>query len=171
MNIKQVNEISKFLEISTFSEFKNIIIPQINSISKRNDELGRLIEDILMSLEMKVNIKDLKSLEDGVKIRIEDIKSSFIKRFADKLDTNKQFKFIENQIKGILDSNKGKEKGENWLLAKKPVNGYSCASCEAYIGDLHETNQPIYWNRYPNRDLTTDQINKPYRVRIFLKID
>ena len=42
---------------------------------------------------------------------------------------------------------------ENWLLAKKPVNGYSCAACESYIGDLRDdTHKFIPWNKMPLRD-------------------
>ena len=41
--------------------------------------------------------------------------------------------------------------GENWLLAKKPINGV-CASCESYIGELKDTGTYIPWNKYPNKD-------------------
>ena len=45
------------------------------------------------------------------------------------------------------------ERGDNWLIAKKPVNGYSCASCEGYIGELNDkTTDHIPWNKYPARD-------------------
>lgn len=54
------------------------------------------------------------------------------------------------------------EKGDNWLLAKKPLNGYSCASCEAYIGDLQDNQQHIPWNKYPMRDPN----DKVYRVKV-----
>ena len=55
------------------------------------------------------------------------------------------------------------DKGENWLLAKKPIDGFACASCEAYIGELHDNNQYIPWNKYPIRDLN----EKLYRVICF----
>ena len=42
---------------------------------------------------------------------------------------------------------------DNWLLAKKPVNGYSCAACESYIGDLRDdAHKFIPWNKMPLRD-------------------
>jgi hypothetical protein len=56
------------------------------------------------------------------------------------------------------------DKGDNWLLAKKPIDGFSCASCEAYIGELHDNNQYVPWNKYPMRDPN----EKLYRVYIFL---
>jgi len=164
-NIKQVNENLKFLEIQTFLEFKNFLIPEINSTNKRLDELGRLADDILTTMDVKPNLKDLKNLEEGIRIKIEELKSSSTKKFADKQETNNKYKYLDAQIKSLLEAQKSKEKGDNWLLAKKPVNGYSCASCEAYIGDLHDTTQPVHWNKYPNRDFTNDP-NKLYRVRI-----
>ena len=54
------------------------------------------------------------------------------------------------------------EKGDNWLLAKKPLdNGMACASCEAYIGDLHnDPNKFLAWNKYPLRESNENK----YRV-------
>ena len=43
------------------------------------------------------------------------------------------------------------EKGDNWLLAKKPINTM-CASCESYIGELKGSGTYIPWNKYPNKD-------------------
>ena len=59
------------------------------------------------------------------------------------------------------------EKGDNWLLAKKPLGGNSCASCEAYIGDLHDNTQYVPWNKYPMRDPN----DKLHRVIILVNSD
>ena len=51
------------------------------------------------------------------------------------------------------------EGADNWLLAKKPLNNYVCASCESIIrGELDKRSEYIPWNRYPNRD------EKSYRM-------
>jgi len=50
------------------------------------------------------------------------------------------------------------EKGDNWLLAKKPLNGSYCGSCENYLGDLNEKNNYLPWNKYPGQE------NRVYRV-------
>ena len=50
------------------------------------------------------------------------------------------------------------KEGDNWLLAKKPMNNYLCASCEAYIGDLKNKNTYLPWNKIPTHD------NKKYRM-------
>ena len=51
------------------------------------------------------------------------------------------------------------DKNESWLIAKKPIGGYSCASCEAYLGELKEKGDFMAWNKYPNRDK-----EKNYRI-------
>ena len=40
----------------------------------------------------------------------------------------------------------------------------ACASCEAYIGDLHnDPNKYLAWNKYPLRESNENK----YRVRLF----
>ena len=54
------------------------------------------------------------------------------------------------------------------MLAKKPVGGYTCASCENYLGELSDkANDFNAWNKYPARD-TSD---KAYKVRFKLFIN
>ena len=76
------------------------------------------------------------------------------KKYADKYDTSKNFKFLETQIKSITESyNKKLDGQDNWLLAKKPLNNYLCASCEGIIkGELDKRCDYIPWNKYPNRE-------------------
>lgn len=77
------------------------------------------------------------------------------------MEVSKNIRYLDTQIKHILDVYiKKMEKGDNWLIAKKPLNGYTCASCEQYLGDLHENNQYIPWNKI------TNQNDKIYRVPI-----
>jgi hypothetical protein len=59
---------------------------------------------------------------------------------------------LDTQIKQIIDVYiKKNEKGDNWLLAKKPLGGYSCASCERYLGDLQENQEHLAWNKVSNQ--------------------
>ena len=37
--------------------------------------------------------------------------------------------------------------GDNWILAKKPINSYTYASCEAYLGNLDKKNDEYFENR------------------------
>jgi hypothetical protein len=113
----------------------------------------KITDEIIESLKNRTCFKDLKVLEDVVLGKIEDLKISSSKKFADHNDTYKTFKYLEQQIKNITQIFlKKMDKSDNtWLLAKKPINTV-CASCESYIGDLRDTGTYIPWNKYPSKD-------------------
>ena len=47
-------------------------------------------------------------------------------------------RFLDTQIKHIIDVYiKRLDKNDSsWLIAKKPLGGFSCASCKSYLGEL-----------------------------------
>ncbi len=143
---------SKYLESKTFDEFKSQIIKEFSNINDNFTQSKKMSENIIESLKNRTSFKDLKVLEDVVLGKIEELKISSGKKFADYHDTTKTFKYLEQQIKYITQVFiKKVEKGDNWLLAKKPINSV-CASCESYIGELKDTGTYIPWNKYPNKD-------------------
>lgn len=152
---------SRYVETTTFNDFQKFYNKDCEANRKLAEELRRYIDDIISALKTKAGDKDLKNLEDYLTSKIDEFKLNSQKKFADKNETSKNIKFLDAQIKHINEVYmKRMEKGDNWLLAKKPVNGFACASCESYIGDLHDTNQHIPWNKYPIRDPN----DKAYRV-------
>jgi hypothetical protein len=85
--------------------------------------------------------------------RIEELKITANKKYADKNETGKNIKYLDSQIKHITEVYiKKMDKGDNWLLASKPFGGYKCASCESYLGDLSDKTQHLPWNKIPVRD-------------------
>jgi hypothetical protein len=76
---------------------------------------------------------------------------------------NKNFKSLELQIKELYEYLiKKDEQADKWLIAKKPLGGYSCASCENYLGDLKENNEQVIWNKFPERE----NINSNYDNKV-----
>jgi hypothetical protein len=152
---------TKYVEQRTFDDYKHNVQRDFDTVNAKIEELRQLIEDIIAILKTKASEKDLKSLEDFLLSKIEELKSGCNKKFADKNETAKNLRYLDQQLKHIIEVYiKKMDKGDNWLLAKKPIGGFSCASCEAYIGDLQESNEYIAWNKYPARD--NDKI---YRVK------
>ena len=151
-------DLSKFVE----KEELNTNIKEINNkfekVRLAIENLGRNIESILSSLSHTVNEKEMSNFQNSIKTSIDEIKISFLKKFADKIDTNKNLKLLDTQIKNLLEKDK-KDIADNWLLAKKPLNNYLCASCESVIkGELDKRADYIAWNKYPSRD------DKTYRM-------
>ena len=155
-NVSKSQEINlksnKYLETKLFDEFKSQIIKEFSNINENFTQSRKMSEEILESLKNRTSFKDLKILEDVVLGKIEELKISSSKKFADHYETSKTFKYLEQQIKYITQVFiKKMDKGDSWLLAKKPLNSM-CASCESYIGELKDTGTYIPWNKYPNKD-------------------
>lgn len=152
---------SKFLETNIFNEFQKSYNRELDRINRYIDEIKRTLEDVIGVIKSKAGEKDMKNLEEYLNGRIEELKLNSNKRFADKIETGKNIKYLDTQLKHVIEVYiKKMEKGDNWLIAKKPMNGYTCASCESYIGDLPDSNQYVPWNKYPIRDPN----EKAYRV-------
>ena len=148
----KVEDKYKYLEYKIFDEFKSQIIKEFNNINENFVNSRKLLDELIDSVRNRTSFKDLKALEDAVMSKMEDLKISSSKKFADRNEVNRTIKYLDQQIRNIVQVYIKKiEKGENWLLAKKPITNNLCASCESYIGDLKETgnNSNIYipWKR------------------------
>ncbi len=155
---------SKFVDSLAFSEFQKNLFWELDNIKRFTEELKRYLDDLIESNKSKADEKDMRNLEEFLLQKVEETKLVYGKKFADKAETSKNIKYLDTQLKHIIDSYlKKNEKGDNWLIAKKPVGGFACASCESYIGKLGDsTNQHVSWNKYPQRDAN----EKAYRVKI-----
>ncbi len=160
-SIKHVHlDVSRFVDAQSYNEFVKNYNKEIDRVNWRLDEMKLMVDDIINNLTNKVTDKDLKTLEGNqyftkeyLTARIEEIKLNSHKKYADKNETSKNIKYLDSQIKHITDVYiKKMEKGDNWLLASKPMGGYKCASCENYLGDLNENNHHLPWNKIPLRD-------------------
>ena len=157
LNINSKNKTSvtsndKYLETQIFDNFKSQIIKEFSSVNDNFTHLRRLVDNILESLKNKPSYRDIKALEEELNLKYEELKVASNKKFAERIETTKNFKYLDTQIKNILQIYIKKEKrSENWLLAKKPITNL-CASCEAYIGELKDNNNYQPWNKYPLKD-------------------
>ena len=144
----------KYVEIQRFEDFKAQIIKEFTSVNDNFTHLRRLVDSILDSLKNKPSYRDIKVLEEELLVKIEELKVATAKKFAERIETTKNFKYLDQQIKNILQVYISKDgRTDNWLLAKRPLNSNLCASCEAYIGDLKDNSNFPPWNtRYPHKD-------------------
>ena len=153
----------KFVELDPFEEFKNNIYKLVTSFQKDFQDIkSELFEINNKNMGTKASIRDLKSLEDNVFVKIDELYNIIKEKYAEKNLISKNNKIMEIKIKHLLDEYRKNERSDAWLLSKKPI-GHLCASCEAYLGDLKDNStntKYIPWNKYP----TKDPIDKLYRV-------
>ena len=151
---KKNNKANKYLELKNFEEFKTQIIKEFTNVNDNFNLLRGLTDKLSDTLNSKASFNDLKALEEDFDTKIEDLKLTLSKKFAERIETNKNFKFLDQQIKNIVQLyiKKSEKESNNWLIAKKPLNSNLCASCDAFIGDLKENSNFVPWNKYPNRE-------------------
>ena len=152
---------TKFISVSMFNDSKKENLTKIEKVQKKLEEIEYNIESILKKLSHTPNDTDFAQFQDIIKTMLDNLIIKNKKQFANKFETVKSYKLLETKLNSINDSYNKKIAGaENWLLAKKPLNNYQCASCESLIkGDLEQKNEFVAWNKYPNREE-----NKTYRM-------
>ena len=154
-------DMSKYVDYSTFAEHLKSFETEKDSITKDFNEIRRIMNDFTEVIKTKATDEDLKNLEEVLISKVDELRILCLKRFADKTETSKSIKYIDTQLKHIIEVYiRKQDKGDNWLIAKKPINGFKCASCEAYIGDLKDRENYLAWNKYPMREPQ----DKAYRI-------
>ena len=157
MNDDYINELKSFVRKDTFEEETTKIFKKIEKILEFEDENNKYIQAINEKLANYVTDIDLKNMQHYILNIFEEFKILSNKKFLDKKDGHKSLKYLELQIKNIhenINVNSQSTPGENWMLAKKPLNNYLCASCEAYIGEIKTKNKNEYlpWNKISPRE-------------------
>ena len=149
-------DFSQYVSKMDFEKHKKENEKEFHRILEEIENLKELINKIFNILKQKANLSDLEDLKNFLLQKLEEFAIACNKKFADKNETTNNFKYLEDQIKKILELLSKKDtsnEADNWLLAKKPINGYSCAACESYIGDLRDDAYKfIPWNKMPLRD-------------------
>ena len=151
---KSVIDFTKFIDLNTFDDTKKEINRKFDKVRISFEDILRNIEEILNKLSHTPTDKDFAQFQGVIKNMLDELKLNCNKKYSDKYETIKSIKFLETQIKTINDQYVRKAEGQdNWLLAKKPIGKYLCASCEGVIrGELDNRCDYIPWNKYPNRE-------------------
>jgi len=153
--IRSESENNNFVDLTLFNNLKKEIASKLEKLRSITEELDRNFNDINSSLAHFPTNKDFVQLQNTLMSMLDEFKISCMKKYMDKNEIHKSLKMLENQIKLLGETYKKVETGDNWLLAKKPINNYQCASCEAMLKDLEKKDNYIPWNKYPSREEKT----------------
>lgn len=119
------------------------------------DVMGWL-KNLQDALDGKADESALKELEKYLLNRLEDLANGLDKRFADKNETKKALKALEKQIKNLFDMLMSKGNGaheDDAMFAKRPLGGWSCASCAKDLVNLQGVQADyVPWRQWPFRD-------------------
>ena len=145
-------ETNNFIHQTMLTQLKKEINSKLEKMKADLEHLSNNLETISSSLNLYPTNKDFSKFQNSVITLIEDFKSSLHKKYMERVEIQKALKLLENQIKSLNESSKKNEGSDTWLLAKKPIGNYMCASCEANLKDLEQKDNYIPWNKYPIRE-------------------
>ncbi len=142
-------------------EFHKYVTKSDKELTKIWEEINNLrkaIEDINNILKEKTSLSDLDNLKNLILQKIEELVINLNKK------NNENSTGINNLVeyfKKLLQLlSKNEDGGENILISKKSAGGYSCASCESFLGDLKSDKKYIHWKKMPypirDRELSND---------------
>ena len=153
-------KMQEYLESSVFHEYLIDDNREKEKIKKDIDNYKQFKEETLETLKKTATLQDLKNLEVYFEDLFDEFKGKLFKLCPKKSEITKAIKSMDLQIKNVYELIfKKEEKNENWLLAKKPLGGHICASCENYIGDLKETDEKVFWNQFPEYNSNFKEVN------------
>ena len=157
-----------FVTKDDFDEYKTNTEEEFCKIWKERDKLKRITDNLFDLLKEKASLKDLDDIKNYILQKIEESFMGLSKKYVERNENAIAFKNLEDQFKKIiiLLATKAEHENDNWLIAKKPINGFSCAACESYIGELKEeqSNKYIPWNKMPLREREKEQEKEKEKI-------
>ncbi|OMJ73341.1 hypothetical protein SteCoe_27999 [Stentor coeruleus] len=129
-----------FQTINTIiDDHKNQDILQLNTLNSK--------------LDFKADIEQFKILDDKINKKTQEILDKLIVNYADKTDVRKGMKYLENLIRNY-DWGNLKPEGNDAMLARKPLGGWSCGSCDKKLEMLTgKVAEHSPWRKLPLRFL------------------
>ena len=126
----------------------------MSSLDEYKKQESSKILEIRQILDAKCDADAFKLLDAKIKKLGHELTDRCTAQFAEKIDMRRGFKYLEALIKSH-EFNDGKAEGDDAMLARKPLGGWSCASCEKKIDSLTgKIALHTPWSKLPLRDST-----------------
>lgn len=125
-------------------------------------------------LNQKASIEALQDLEQRILDKMNELFSALMGKFVDKAEFKKALLHLDQQLKSLYDmimSNGGGKVGheEDAMFAKRPLGGWSCASCEKGLINLEgRAADFLPWSKLPFRD-PSERLSRVQITNYFFK--
>ena len=156
---KYIVDFSKYVENSKLSDVIKNMNKKFESIYNEIESLRRDLTDLKIDCNNYEKKERVNRLEDDVYKNFNEIKNSAQKN---RNELFKAIKGLEVQIKSLGEEIKLKQDADTWILAKKPLQCFNCASCEAKIKNETPTEEYISWNKYPQQNEKTNRFGRGF---------
>ena len=141
----------KYVDNQKFTDTLKPILKEIEKMYREIDSLNRNLSEYESMSKSLAKVERVNRLEDEMSTKINEVKTSLQRKLVDKVEFAKNLKQLEIQIKSLDGDNK-KSDADSWIMAKKPIGCFNCATCEANIKNENPPNEYLAWNKYPQQD-------------------
>ena len=119
-------------------------------------ELRKRVSILEQTMDTKLDKEEFEKWKQSSDLS--QILAGITKKFADRNEMLRSLKKLEKRIElleEMLHKETVAESADNALLAKRPLGGWSCASCQKDLINIEGMRVPYYpWNKLPVRDAT-----------------
>lgn len=153
-NVNANIDIKKNISFVSNIEFEEYLDKSEKEFIKIWEEINNLrnsIEDIYSILKEKISLTDLDNMKSLILKKIEELFKNLNKKNN---ENSLGLKNLLGYFKKLLEllSSKEENGNESWIISKKPDSGFSCASCETFLGELKDDkNKFVNWKKMPLR--------------------
>ena len=139
-------DFSKYIDQTKLTETLRPLLKEMEKMYKEIDSIRRDLS--VVDDENKRNVKNqINKLDEETNKKINELKNLIQKKYLEKIDFHKTIKTLEVQIKSLGEESK--KDADSWLLAKRPLKCFNCASCEANIKNDYNSADYLPWKKYP----------------------
>ena len=143
-------DFSKFVDTQKLTDTIKPIVKEMEKMFEEVYSLRRELSDVQNLNKDFAKQTNLDKLEERLIEKINELKTIFNKKFLDKAEHYKAVKNLEAQIKVQVEENK--KDADGWIMAKRPLKCFNCATCESNIKNVTPSSDYLPWNKYPPGD-------------------
>ena len=137
-------DLTSLVNKDTFEESIKYFTRKIESIFLEIDSMKRNLDDVKLEQNSFEKKGEIIKIEESIHNQIDENKSKIIKN---KNELYKLIKGLEVEIKSIWEELKKRESSDTWILAKKPLQCFNCATCDNDIKIEHQKDEYMHWNK------------------------
>ena len=140
-------DFSKFVDSQKLTDTVKPLIKEMQKMFQEVYSLRREMDDIQNLNKETIKQESLDKLEEKINGKINELNNIIHKKYLEKAEHYKAVKLLEAKIKVQVEENK--KESESWIMAKRPLKCFNCATCESNIKNMSPTNEYLPWNKYP----------------------
>lgn len=149
--------VGDFASVEDLAALEKRVFGNEENIGRVNGDMQRGFASVQEILNTKATYDDLDALEKKIMDKIAALLQAMSNKFADKAEVKKALKALEKQLKNLYDlimnAKPSNPTEQDAMFSKKPLGGFSCASCAKGLTNLQGQIAEFYpWGKLPFRD-------------------